>query len=538
MNIARKLTPKSRLLLLTEVLFLSLFLAVGCGKGGDDNDGGGGGGNGNNFIDNPDVVDTVDRLLNTSLLVSASYDNTCAIKERDSGLRDLKCWGNNHVGQLGLGDDFDHRGDEPGEMGDNLPAVDLGTDVTVISVYAGSAYMCALAQRSSGKRFVTCWGSRSFGVLGRGDDKQSTATGDERHEVDFGTDEAGDDLNILSLAVGERHNCVILEAKASGKHLLKCWGDNGESSEHGKLGLGVHYGNSWGDEPGEMGDDLPAIPLGTYKGETLSPVQMALGTSHTCVLGKIPSGEHAIKCWGANKYGELGLGHTDNQGHTKESAPAKLDPVLLGTYKGEDIDPIFVAAGFDHTCALGKIPSGEQVLKCWGRNTYGELGYGDKGDKKSRGGDPSTVPAELDPVVMGTESDPLEPVYVTLGGEFSCAFAKRTGGEVVLKCWGRNSFGKLGLGIESGTLHADLVTKPDPAKIDPVNLDFEGKPTEAQSIDVAHNHVCVISKVAANDFILRCWGHNAKGKLGFGNKEVSYGETPETTPDKIAPVSL
>jgi hypothetical protein len=36
----------------------------------------------------------------------------------------LKCWGNNDGGALGIGD-TDNRGDDPGEMGDQLPAVRL-----------------------------------------------------------------------------------------------------------------------------------------------------------------------------------------------------------------------------------------------------------------------------------------------------------------------------------------------------------------------------------------------------------------------------
>ncbi len=38
----------------------------------------------------------------------------------------VKCWGGNLAGDLGLGD-VAHRGDNPGEMGDLLPYVDLGT---------------------------------------------------------------------------------------------------------------------------------------------------------------------------------------------------------------------------------------------------------------------------------------------------------------------------------------------------------------------------------------------------------------------------
>lgn len=42
----------------------------------------------------------------------------------------MQCWGMNALGALGLGDTLD-RGDGPDEMGDALPAVSLGTGVTV-----------------------------------------------------------------------------------------------------------------------------------------------------------------------------------------------------------------------------------------------------------------------------------------------------------------------------------------------------------------------------------------------------------------------
>jgi alpha-tubulin suppressor-like RCC1 family protein len=46
--------------------------------------------------------------------------HSCAILDS----HEVKCWGLNSDGQLGIGNMMSH-GVEPGEMGDNLPTVDL-----------------------------------------------------------------------------------------------------------------------------------------------------------------------------------------------------------------------------------------------------------------------------------------------------------------------------------------------------------------------------------------------------------------------------
>jgi Ca2+-binding RTX toxin-like protein len=55
----------------------------------------------------------------TALAVDAGQHG-CAVLDNAT----VKCWGDNLAGGLGQGDN-EHRGDEPGEMGDDLPAVDL-----------------------------------------------------------------------------------------------------------------------------------------------------------------------------------------------------------------------------------------------------------------------------------------------------------------------------------------------------------------------------------------------------------------------------
>ena len=52
-----------------------------------------------------------------------------------------KCFGNSNYGQLGQGS-TDDLGDQANEMGDNLPAIDVGVGLTVASMSAGNHYTC------------------------------------------------------------------------------------------------------------------------------------------------------------------------------------------------------------------------------------------------------------------------------------------------------------------------------------------------------------------------------------------------------------
>ena len=87
----------------------------------------------------------------------------------------VKCWGNNYQGQLGYGDPgsvivsgnfvFSNRGDEPNEMGANLPFVDLGTGKTAKQISSGTVHTCAILNDDS----LKCWGAGANGKLGYGD---------------------------------------------------------------------------------------------------------------------------------------------------------------------------------------------------------------------------------------------------------------------------------------------------------------------------------------------------------------------------------
>ena len=55
----------------------------------------------------------------------------------------MKCWGGGGSGRLGDGVGL-IRGDNGGEMGDNLPTVDLGTGKKAKQIFANVDHMCIL----------------------------------------------------------------------------------------------------------------------------------------------------------------------------------------------------------------------------------------------------------------------------------------------------------------------------------------------------------------------------------------------------------
>jgi len=296
-----------------------------------------------------------------AVAIAAGSEHTCAL----TSVGAVKCWGLNYLGQLGLGD-TQHRGDGPGEMGDNLPPVDLGAGQVAVAISAGSDHTCALLNGGS----VKCWGNNYEGQLGLGDTNirggQPGEMGANLPAVDLGPGAVA-----TAIAAGNYHTCALLDDGS-----VKCWGNN----YYGQLGLGDTQPR--GDQPGEMGANLPAVDLGV--GVTATAIAGAY--RHTCAL--LSNG--SVKCWGANVRGELGLGDTQSRGNSAGEMGANLPAVDLGA--GATVTAI--TAGYEHTCAR----LGDGHVKCWGRNDYaGELGLG---DLINRGDSPSTMGDNLVPVAL------------------------------------------------------------------------------------------------------------------------------------------
>jgi alpha-tubulin suppressor-like RCC1 family protein len=246
----------------------------------------------------------------TVKMVSLGFRHACAILDNNQ----LKCWGENVYGELGLGDSV-ARGDQPGEMGDALPPVSLGTSRFAKAVYAGSSFTCAILDNNS----VKCWGFNSFGALGLGD---TVVRGDGPGEMgdSLPTVQLGTGRTVLSMAAGGGSSCALLDNRA-----LKCWGSN----HLGELGLGDT--SHRGDAPGEMGDNLPIVRFGDgLMPRQPDPAAPQLTTvshgAHACVI--LQTGQ--VKCWGSNGWGQLGVGDTQRRGDAPGEMGSALPIAQLG----------------------------------------------------------------------------------------------------------------------------------------------------------------------------------------------------------------
>jgi len=141
-----------------------------------------------------------------------------------------------------------------------------------------------------------CWGGNYRGQLGYGD---TDDRGDQPNEM-------GSNLQLVDLGSGfvvkDVHSGTYQRCALSFDFGVKCWG----RATYGALG-NSNVLKHIGDEPGEMGSNLPSIAFGV--GFNVLSISSGDGQrSHHCVL----SDNASLLCWGLNQFGELGMGNTDN----------------------------------------------------------------------------------------------------------------------------------------------------------------------------------------------------------------------------------
>ena len=395
----------------------------------------------------------------TAKMIASGGDYSCAV----TSLAGVKCWGNNTYGQVG----------DNSTVNRSSPTDVYGLTSGVNSVYAGAGgTTCALLLTGA----LQCWGYNGEGQVGDG------TTTNRYSPVDVTGLGSGVSNQI---GIGLNSVCAVLN-----NGMLKCWGNN----TNGQLGNGTTTNSStptlvsgflsgasrisvggstacvintsralycWGlSTDGQMGTgsttkSLTPTPLPSM---TSGVTQVSLGLRSACAI--ILGG--AVKCWGYNGNGELGINST-----TGTNTPVAL-PTLTTSVQQIDM-------GGYGGCAV----TGTNGAKCWGLNTNGQVGDG-------------TVITRLVPTdVTGLTSGVSQ---IGSGTSHACAITTA----LTVQCWGLDTSGQLADGIVTQRTTAQIVT----------NL------IVGNGNVPAFNQTCALTTAGG----IVCWGNNGKGQLGNGNK--------------------
>ena len=233
--------------------------------------------------------------------LTAGGQHNCAQKSDGS----VVCWGDNFFGQMGNAQQGSAQA---------VPAAVGGLPATVTEVSAGWWHNCALLADTS----VVCWGQNNHGQLGDG----ST--------TDSATPVPVSGLSgVAKIRAGFQRSCAI---KTDGT--VWCWGYN----DSGTLGIGNAV------------DSLIPVQL---PGVTNAVDMRPEDGSHGCVL----KSDNTMMCWGVNSTGALGTG-TFVDSNVPVPVPG-VTALAMRTFAGS-------------TCAIKLDTS----VSCWGNNSNGQLGNG------------------------------------------------------------------------------------------------------------------------------------------------------------------
>lgn len=373
-----------------------------------------------------------------------------------------------------------------------------------VEISSGGTQGCALLSDSS----IKCWGANGSGALGDG-----TFINSSKAVLVAGV------TNAAHISSGNNFTCALLLDST-----IRCWGinDNGQlgnnsltnatqisaGGQHACALLADSTVKCWGaNTMGQLGNGSTlqsTSPVSVIGISTAT--QISSGLQHSCAR----LSNSTLKCWGANAQGQLGDGSTSASG---------ISTAVLVTGISNALQ---VSVGTNHTCAL----LSDSTIKCWGLNTWGQLGTG------------TTTNSPTAVSVLGVANA----TQVSSGANHTCARLL----DSTSKCWGSNNFGGLGVGsnidsltavavtglvdvmqVSSGTdytcsLHSDSSTKcwglntngqlgNGTATSTTLNLlEVQNVKLVTPQVALGHMHTCAL----LSDSTVRCWGNNSEGALG------------------------
>ena len=247
--------------------------------------------------------------------ITAGQTHTCV----RTTLGTVTCWGNNQLGQLGIGTET-----LPNPLGLTQVLTSNGAVLSgITSVVGGGNTTCATGNLGT----TFCWGDNTSNWLG--------ATPNVT-PLDFATSTGVISSGGLSLGFG------LVGWGLSNNGALACpWGYNDAAQ--------ISATNLFTVLPNAL-SQCQSTPAGTI-------IEMSAGGSTACVRAVGGS----VWCWGSNNLGQVGIGSSD----TMIPPPA--------TVAATNISAVRISVSGVHVCA---ILAGNTSIACWGFNASGELGNG------------------------------------------------------------------------------------------------------------------------------------------------------------------
>lgn len=251
--------------------------------------------------------------------------------------------------------------------------------------------------------------------------------------------------------------------------------------------------NKFGDGAGcfenrECANDF--CDSGVCKSQPKVFTDIQAGGDTTCA---IEEDTEDLYCWGSNSWGLLG----DGQTISSKNSPSK---VALSNVKQ-------VSVGNGHACA---VVGDSRQLFCWGKNNRGQLGDGTQtgffDDEVANG------PNEVTSTLLSNVKQ------VSAGDGFTCAIDNSE----KLYCWGRNSYGTLGVSGSSSKTPVHVSTL-----------------SNVKEVVAGIEFACAI---VGDSRKVYCWGNNDRGQLGIGNSETAQeypqiGDIIISTPTEVTTVN-
>lgn len=345
--------------------------------------------------------------ISTAIAVETGVFHTCALLSTG----EIRCWGYNDFGQLGNGT----------YNGSNTP-VEVANVAGAVDIAAGGDHSCAVL--AVGR--IECWGWNAHGQLGTGEYQENYTNAAPVVGIE----------NATAVTAGDYHTCALLSGGDA-----KCWGLNGESWPSAEISLaeGVAEETPRGIAPTGLrleprGDRLRLSWNSVGGGATYSVYYATEGDVTPANYASLPHG--ALHAYLRDTSFEL----------VPSSDPSSYRFVVTAHYSGVDdgqlgdgtytnarapvsvlgvSSAIKIEAGYASTCAL----LSEGDIKCWGRNTTGELGNGSK------------QPSSNVPVGVAGLSKAID---IAVGGSPCALLSDHTA-----RCWGSNYYGQIGNGTHT-----------------------------------------------------------------------------------------